>query len=391
MGRTTTIRVLFAALAVAFFATPVALRAIGVTAESFENRPFAEAPRVSQGWEAFGQTTRFLTDRMPLRAEAVRANTRIWTDVFGTTPRYGGSPRTLTEDQALPFAGAPTEESPRAEPAARGSDAAQVLIGRDGWLFLKGEQDRSCQPFLPFGEALDRWRALVREVRVAAPRALLVVPPDKGSIFPEHLPDFADRECAQRGKRRLWDLLRAPATRPDVVGLRDRLWGRKRVEGDDLYARKDSHWTSLGSLTLVRALLDRAGRRRVRPRPGEIVDLGRVEYTGDLTALLGAPETDTRAHREVRRDPAAPRVPGRTVLVGDSYSDAAIPQLTPYFDDLQVLSWVNTPLPRLADEIRQADTVVLETVEREFTYRALELAPTLRRLLRVGRRAAGDG
>lgn len=389
MGRSASIRTLFAILAVIFFATPIAARLFGVTAESFENRRFAEAPKLSQGWDAFSQTTRFLTDRMPLRAEAVRANTRIWTDVFDATPRYG-SAQAPGDDQALPFAGAAVAGAAAGkETSAPHAEAAQVLVGKRGWLFLKGEQDRSCQPFLPVRQALERWQGLARQLRSEDRRVLLVVPPDKGSVYPEYLPDFPHDECAAAGKRQLWSLLDRAEADSLAIALKDDLLEDKRAVGDDLYARKDSHWTTLGSLRLVRAVVNRLGRvvpapartGRVRVKSHEIVNPGRAEYTGDLTALLGAPETDTQARREIRRDPEAPRVPGRTVLVGDSYSDAPLPQLTPYFEDLLVLSWVNTPAAKVADEIERADTVILETVEREFTYRAAELLPPLRRLL----------
>lgn len=391
MSRAAAIRTLFAILAVAFFATPIAARMVGVTAESFENRPFAGAPKPSQGWDAFAQTTRFLTDRMPLRAQAVRANTRIWTDVFGTTPRYGPV-QAPGGDQALPFAGAPAEES--AQAPADAASAAQVLVGRDGWLFLQGEQDRSCQPFMAFDEALRRWEALAAQIRADGRRVVLAVPPDKGSVYPEHLPDFPGEACAAAGKRRLWRLLSgAEVGSPQrVVALRDDLLAQKPSAGDGLYSRKDSHWTTFGSLALVRALVERLGDAggatatpEISVRSDEIVDPGRAEYTGDLTGLLGAPETDTQARRDVRRAAGAPRIPGRTVLVGDSYSDAPLPQLTPYFEDLRVLSWVNTPPAQMADEIGRADTVILETVERELTYRAVELTPPLRRLLRERR------
>ncbi len=77
MDRRALISLAFALLAIAFFAAPVALRAVGVHANAFENRRLAEAPKLSQGWEVFQQATRFLTDRMPLREQAVRANTIV--------------------------------------------------------------------------------------------------------------------------------------------------------------------------------------------------------------------------------------------------------------------------------------------------------------------------
>jgi hypothetical protein len=80
------LRLAFALAALFFFATPVALRMAGVTARPFENRRLADAPRVSQGFDAFPQATRFFVDRLPLREQAVRADTWISRSIFATTP-----------------------------------------------------------------------------------------------------------------------------------------------------------------------------------------------------------------------------------------------------------------------------------------------------------------
>jgi alginate O-acetyltransferase complex protein AlgJ len=381
MPRSTATRLAFAVLAVGFFATPVAARVVGITAEAFENRRFAEAPELSQGWDAFQQTGRFLVDRMPLRAQAVRANTRIWTDVFGAAPRYG-TRDSLSDDGALPFAGAAEEPGGPPELTAE-QNAAQVLPGADGWLFVAEEQRRSCDPALPFEEAVARWRELVTELRARGKRALLVVPPDKSTIYPEHVEPGAEADCAAAGKRRFWAALEAVED-PSVAPLRAELARRKRGAGDDLFARKDSHWTTLGSLVLVEAVLDRIGRG-IQVRDAEVVDPGRVEYTGDLTLLLGASDVDTRVQRAVVRAPNARKVPGRTVVVSDSFFDAPQHQLAPYLEQMVLLSWPYTPLPKIAAEIRSADTVILETVERELTFRATDTAyvPPLLELLRA--------
>jgi hypothetical protein len=344
MGRRA-IRLLFAVLAVGFFAAPIALRAVGVTAEAFENRPFATAPKLSQGWDAFGQATLFLTDRMPLRAQAVRANTRIWTDVLGTTPRYG--------DQGT-----------------EGAVAAQVIRGDDGWLYLQGEQDRSCAPAIPVATALARWAGLVALVRASGRRAIAIVPPDKASVYPEHLPDdFPNEDCAASGKEELWRLLERSAERTGVLPLRAALLREKRREADPLYLPRDSHWNDVGALSLVRESLARLDAG-IGVRPSEAVDPGDAAYVGDLTALLGETEGGTHPQRTIVRDPRARRVPGRTLLVKDSYGEASTPQLAPYFEDLRTVLWVGTPAQRIGREIAAADTVILETVEREFALRA---------------------
>lgn len=367
------IHIAFALVAIGFFAAPIAARALGITAEAFENRRFAEPPKLSQGWDAFQQTTQFLTDRMPLRAQAVRANTQIWTDIFGATPRYGARPA-LADDGALPFAGAAEQTGATAPPAAA-PDPAQVIRGDDGWLYLQGEQDRACAPAIGVQEALDRWAELVAVVRASGRRAVVVVAPDKGSIYPEHLPDdYPNADCAAAGKRALWGALERSPASAGVVPLREALLDRKRRGGEQLYLTKDSHWNEAGSLELVRASLAAVGRG-VRIAPAEIVDGGTRDYTGDLTTLLGESETDVAPLRVVARAADAPRVPGRTLLVRDSYGDAAAPQLAPYLVEMPALLWFDSTAPQLAGEVALADTAIFETVEREFVLRAAPDGP----------------
>ena len=369
MSRSKAIRLAFAFLAVGFFAVPVALRAVGVTAEAFENRRFAEAPALAQGWDAFEQTTQFLIDRMPLRAQAVRANTRIWKDVFDTDPRYAGQP-TLGQDQALPFAGA-AEGEPTGEPA---ETASQVLSGKDGWLFLAGEQQNACAPPLPPDEALRRWAKLVSTVRASGRQAVLLVAPDKGSVYPEYLPDdYANADCARAAKEVMWGLFEQIGPGLGVIALRKPLLRAKREGPTPVYLRKDSHWSAVGSLEMVRAALDRfGGGVTVGP---EDVKRGESEYTGDLTTLIGAAEEDTRPERVVDRPAGAPHVEAPAVLVGDSYGALALPQLSPYFTDLRSAPWFSTPTETLIGEIERARIVIFETVERDVAFRASDVGP----------------
>ena len=368
MWRSTYIRVVFATLAIGFFAAPILLRGVGVTATAFENRRFAEAPRVSQGWDAFQQTSRFLTDRLPLREQAVRANTELWQTFFGTAPRYGTSGAGGT----LPFAGKAEGTAGEGRPKP-GGQAAQVLPGREGWLFLKGELERACTPLVPFRVALERWRRLVSIVRASGRRAVLMVPPDKGSIYGEYLPAGTLTECARRAKPGFWDLLAREPRGSGVVSLERTLVAKKRRGDELLYSRKDSHWTSPGSLEMVRAVLDRLGGG-VRLKPGEVVRLPKEEYVGDLSVLRGESTKDSRPARTIRRAPGAPRVPGKTLFVRDSFGDGALPFLGLYFADLRKATWTD-PRAKLSRAIARADTVIFESVEREFAFRASDKGP----------------
>jgi hypothetical protein len=373
-------------LAIAFFATPLALRAVGVTARPFENRALAGAPRLSQGWNAFDQASRFFVDRMPLREQAVRANTWLSRHIFDTTPRYGQGAFAAAAQSGLPFGQplAPRAGVPRPaanQPAPAGNHA---LVGRDGWLYLQGELDRACYQFIPYAAALSRWEQVVAAVRASGRRAVLIVVPDKSSVYPEHLPQsFGQKQCAETNRRILWGLVDQAAPR-GVVGLRPALLAAKRSAGDGLFRRKDSHWSTLGSLALVSAALEHVGRG-VRLRPSEISDPGPGTYTGDLTTLVGAAEQDRTQRRDIRRAPGARRVPGRTLFVYDSYGQIALSQLAPFFANLRLVDWSQTGAAGVADEVTRADTVIFETVEREFDYRASdpgEAGPSLLAALR---------
>jgi alginate O-acetyltransferase complex protein AlgJ len=403
--RSRALRLIFAGLAVIFFATPIALRAVGIRATAFENTIFAPAPRLSEGWNAFDETTRFLIDRMPLRAQAVRANTWISENWFDTTPQYGlNGLGGVSADQALPFTGRPAQDRATLGAVSSGSGkhsieppptADQVVLGKDGWLFLQGVFDRACSPFTPFATAAARWEELLRIISASGRRVELLVAPDKSTIYPGYVqPSTPNLACSLAGTKQLWNQIESPAAvSAGIIGLRSALLEAKRSASGFLYMRKDSHWNTYGALTLVKAALPPLGTG-VRVLPSEVVNPGASRYTGDLTGLLGAPQSDTTPERAIRRAPGAPVIPGNTVLIGDSYADVAIGLLRPYFANLSQLYWVTDTTQQLIQGLAAAHTVILETVEREFDYRASNqgyVTPDFLKLVRSALKSSPPG
>jgi hypothetical protein len=88
----------------------------------------------------------------------------------------------------------------------------------------------------------------------------------------------------------------------------------------------------------------------------------------------------TPAPQESRR--GAPRVPGSALFLYDSFGDVARPLLARYFERFEAVLWFNTPGPKLIEAIARAETVVFETVEREFAFRGSDLGPLTRPFLR---------
>ena len=335
------------------------------------------------GWDVFDQTTRYLTDRMPLREQAVRANTRISRDLFDTTPRYGAA----GSGRGLPFAAA--GQGPARPKAVKGREASRVVQGSDGWLYLGEERQRACTPVYPRDAAQRRWRQLVDIVRDSGRRAVLVVPPDKSTIYPEHLPDDpAAERCARKGGEEFWRLLASAPASAGLIGLREPVRRLKRASRERIYLKTDTHWTHRAGLELVRGVLGQIGGG-VRLRPGDVRSGGRPALRGDLNGLLGEGATERRELLKIERR-GGRRVPGRTVFVLDSYGDAVGHLLEPYFERFEKVFWITTePIPpaTLAAKIRGADTVIFETVEREFGFRASEQGPVntaFMRRLRAG-------
>jgi hypothetical protein len=164
---------------------------------------------------------------------------------------------------------------------------------------------------------------------------------------------------------------RPAASKAGIVGLRQSLLAEQRTTRDLLYFRTDSHWNTVGSLTFVEAALQ-AISRTVRVLPSEIVNGGYGRHTGDLLGLIGETGSELAPSRSISRSPGAPVVGGPTVVVGDSYADDSIAELQPYFASITRLYWVNNTPEQIADGIAASRNVILETVEREFDYRATD-------------------
>lgn len=363
-------RRVIALLAVGFFVLPLALRAGGVTARPFENRALAAKPSLDAGWEVFDQTTRFFVDHMPLREQAVRAYSWTAQHVFDDSPSWrrellAKEPPAAALPQDNGSAAAPQAPAPGATGDTR-VGSSPVLRGDDGWLYLADELGRACSPAVPWPVAVGRLESIARRIRRSGRPVAIVVPPNKSSIYPEHLDterlgDLWD--CAEGGERVLWSQLDR-SREPALVALRGDLRRAKQTSRDALFHRKDTHWNEVGASVALPAILGRLGRG-VAMRPGELVPRPPRTYTGDLTVLLGTPEKDTTPDRAIRRSPGARVLGGRTLMLQDSFGDAIKPLVAPYLQTLETGLWVNLGPDQMWEMIKSADRVVIEVVERE--------------------------
>jgi hypothetical protein len=302
--------------------------------------------------------------------------------------------------------------------AAPGPWSSRVLLGRDGWLFVAGgrplESYRRTQPFTH--AELAAWTEVFEARRAwLAARGivyLLVVPPDKHNVYPEHMP------AAVRPLREVSHLdqllahLRAYSA-VTVVDVRPALLAAKARH--PVFPRTDTHWNAFGAWAayeaIVRAL---RGRRGVpAPWPLDAFTVRREEYAGgDLADALGladvlreervrlVPRRARRARVVERHPPAAapdtvwrvtahPRADlPRLVMFHDSFGFALARFLAEHFSEARFHLYRRFD-PVLVD-VHRPDVVIDEMVERGLVSRPPENHPALAgessRLATLGRR-----
>ena len=180
------------------------------------------------------------------------------------------------------------------------SSAARVVIrGRNGWLFFAASSlildARGNLRFTPEQETLF-WQIVTNKqhwLRLRNINYLLLVAPNKQTIYPEYLPFHSAIEA---GQTRLDHLLsRIPASAADVlIDVRELL---RAAKGEArLYAKSDTHWNYFGA-SLGFAALEEACRKTVpgcQPHgPFTFLDQWQMGPGGDLAVMLGMSKETT--------------------------------------------------------------------------------------------------
>lgn len=347
-----------------FIFGPLTAMAFGSRAKPIENRPLSSAPSLSDGWDIFDTSTDYLVDRLTIRPQSVRYDAWVDINIFNENPSFGQS----------------------ANP--------EVIIGRNGWLFLAGELSNACFPGLSSDDVVNRWDRLVRIISASGRKVALAIPPDKSTVYPEMMPlDSPNWECAETNRKELWDRL-DPNKVAGLLPLHSAIDKAKVATREILYHRMDTHWNTVGSTVMIQEII-----KSLAPElwfDEDVKDGGRSDYYGDLTSLMGAQEKDKSPGRNILRpgveekyskdatlDGGSPVIisentthnerdllPGKTLLVYDSFGDVAIESFRPFVKYLTAIQWFNSSHSDMIDKIEESNTVVLESVERGIHFRA---------------------
>ncbi|HWB61558.1 MAG TPA: hypothetical protein VG733_18895 [Chthoniobacteraceae bacterium] len=173
-------------------------------------------------------------------------------------------------------------------------DSDRVMIGKEGWLYLKMDPPLFTQSF--DAKQLAGWKEYLegrqRWLAARGIKYLFVVPPDKDSIYPEFLPSKAGTPPAELPVDQLVRYLKETHSPVDILSLREAVLAGKRREQAPIYYKQDTHWNSLGAFygyqEIIRRLSDEVPNLKAIPRNDYRVVFAKEEMH-DIADLAGLP------------------------------------------------------------------------------------------------------
>lgn len=234
-----------------------------------------------------------------------------------------------------------------------------VVVGRDDWLFLSEDFDKS---------AVEDWSGVAQglidfqnELAERDIEFLLVLVPDKHTVYRDFLP-WRLREWETGNYDRFVGALGSADVnfvdlRKYLLSVRD----EERPQGADLlYSKEDTHWNRLGAFMTFREAMKALGME-----VADYVDIATYERAGDLSRLVGlngVEETwDVVLPSELVSEKA-----GRLLFFYDSFGEGWTGYLEKVFAGVNVIPVAEFSIEKtLARPLENIDVVIVEVVERD--------------------------
>jgi hypothetical protein len=280
------------------------------------------------------------------------------------------------------------------------SPSPQVIVGKNGWYFLtEAPVTTACQPSTPLTpRQLARWQQMLEARRDwlawRGIRYLVVMVPEKQTIYPENLPrKYRPLQTERTRLNQLMTYLHAHTTVP-VLDLREPL--RQAKAHERLYHFTDAHWNDHGGYIGYRRIVEALATWFPGMEPWPRSDFDEVvehDDGGDCALMMGLKKElsedyeNLKPRRRLRTqgtaegfppDPAwmaqpfamfqaDPGLP-RAVMFCDSFTFSMYPFLSQHFQRIAYL-WQTFPtFDTSVVEREQPDIVIQELVERKLQY-----------------------
>jgi alginate O-acetyltransferase complex protein AlgJ len=207
------------------------------------------------------------------------------------------------------------------------SPSPNVIIGKDGYLFYTESPPGEDQKVLRrlSSDELKRWRDLFQarhdDLAKHGIPYLVVIAPDKQSIYPDFLPDLLrSRMPAKSRLDQLLEYLRDHSTIL-ILDLRPALSEGRKAE--QVYYKTDTHWNAVGGYLGYREIVLSLQKwlPHLEPLTREQLDYVAENRGGDLSRMIGATASEPCPDRFVPKQPRARFNRDRTASPFDKLGD----------------------------------------------------------------------
>jgi alginate O-acetyltransferase complex protein AlgJ len=173
------------------------------------------------------------------------------------------------------------------------STNSKVVIGKRNWLFYNDDNtglaqrnstEMSTQELEAWANELQARQDFLQSHGI---KYLFVIAPEKGSIYPELMPDSWVRRAGWSRIEQLQNYLRLHTT-VDFVDAKSILMNAK-LRGDTVYLPRDTHWNPYGAFLVSQEIFEHLNRSfpAVRPLEPHQFRLERGFLPADLAKMLG--------------------------------------------------------------------------------------------------------
>ena len=257
-----------------------------------------------------------------------------------------------------------------------------VIIGREGWLFLYGENEIECYQGTnilsqeQMQEYVNKVNELQRLCDAKGKELYIYIPPNKSQIYYKYMPTV-DIVNTYRRIQQLYQYMADNSSTPFIYPIENELVASGRYQ---VYYKYDSHWNHLGALFGVNALYDAMGIEFVDPGtwitgtqdadkyelytymgiPDSMVTHDDVEYTLDYKPEITVNGLNTDVM--VCHTTSDGIIDKKLCLLGDSFRINMLPYLAKDFTSCTFAH--RDYLTEVKPDIKNADVIVIEAVER---------------------------
>ena len=328
------------------------------TGENDENRVLKEFPHFSLATvETYPEDfDEYWNDRLPFKAQMVRMNGFVDYEIF----KSSGSP--------------------------------YVIVGKDGWLFYKGQQANFEDPEADYaGTNLfteDELKLIAHNMVKAKQLCesmgcefLYFVPPNKERVYAEYMPDAYGPPGEQSRMMQVVEYLRENTDVPVLCPYDELMKFKAEHPEYQVYLKYDTHWNNLGAYIGGKVIDDYLGFNMPELKDTKIVEIPNQIF--DLSTLIGLKnvlrddhvydiQDYTQRELEIAQDAKATEFrfhnvgnncdPRKVYIIGDSFSTMMGKYIACNFNDVYLNTYKMYDYNLMLAEDPQI--IIYETVER---------------------------